>query len=514
MAATSETSFSANEEYFRARKETLEQRELEKGVTVYPHKFSADHTVKDLLVKYHGLEAGCRLEDTQVAVAGRITAWRDQSKKLMFLDLRNDGYDVQIWISEASYAGDFGGISTYLRKNDIVGVRGCPARTKRGELSVFACEVVLLSPCLRMVPPSLTDPDTRFRKRHLDWIVNHGELRRILSARSGVIRHIRDFFNDRGFMEVETSMLHSVVGGAAARPFYTEVNATKETVGLRISPELALKEMVVGGFEKVFEIGRQFRNEGLDTTHNPTFTSIESYEAYADYYDLIEMTQELLAGLALKIKKSHRFTVVPLEGGGASKPIEIDFTPPFRQVPMIETLEELLEVTFPRPLDSDECNEFLVELCAKRGVKATPPLTTSRLLDTLVGEYIEPTCVNPTFITEHPQIMSPLAKYHRSKPELTERFELFICGKEFCNAYTELNNPHKQRECFRDQLKDRQKGDDEAQLVDWNFVDALDHGLPPTGGWGMGIDRLVMLFTGQTNIKEVLAFPMMKKSAN
>jgi lysyl-tRNA synthetase class 2 len=210
------------------------------------------------------------------------------------------------------------------------------------------------------------------------------------------------------------------------------------------------------------------------------------------------------------LKGSYKFLAHPFHGDSSSEPIEIDFTPPFKRISMISTLEEALKVKFPRPLNSQECNKFLCDLCEERGIKVTPPMTTSRILDTLTGEFIEPLCKNPTFITDHPQVMSPLAKYHRNDSELTERFELFIMGKEFCNAYTELNNPHVQRECFKSQLEDKKKGDDEAQMVDWTFVDALDHGLPPTGGWGLGIDRLVMLLTGQTNIKEVITFPMMR----
>lgn len=505
-----EIPYSANDEYFQTRKAAFEKREKDTGIVTYPHKYHTNTTVNKFIEKYHGLESGGRIDEVEVSVAGRIVSWRAQGKKLVFFRLRNDGYDVQIWMTRDMYEGDMDDILKHVKCYDIVGVRGIPARTKRNELSIITREVTLLSPCLRMVPDKLTDSEIRFRKRHLDGIVNHDSVRKIFAMRCAVITYIRNFFLNRGFMEVETSMLQAVVGGAAARPFLTELNATKQTVGLRISPELELKELVVSGFEKVFEIGRQFRNEGMDITHNPAFTSIESYEAYTDFYDLTEMSEELLSKLVMKVKGSYKCMVKPLEGDGTGDLIEVDFTPPFRRVPMIETLENKLGVKFPLPLDSDKCNKFLINLCGKKDIKLTPPYTTARILDTLTGEIIEPTCINPTFIIEHPQLMSPLAKYHRSKEGLTERGELFVCKKEIMNYYTELNNPHKQRECFSDQLKDREKGDDEANATDYNFIDSLDHALPPTGGWGMGIDRLVMLLTGQYSIREVLAFPMMK----
>lgn len=514
MSASSSSSYSADEEYFNSRKAELEKREKETGIVTYPHKFKITQTVREFITTYHDVEADASLPDSKEALAGRIANWREQSKKLVFCDIVNDGYTVQVVIRENDYVNDssystFVDIINILRRGDFIGVCGIPYRTKRGELSLLASRVDLLSPCLHMLPTKLTDQETRYRKRHLDFIVN-SENRNILVQRAAIISFIRKFFNERGFLEVETPCINMIAGGAAARPFFTKVNATGEDAVMRISPELYLKQLVVGGFHKVYEIGRQFRNEGLDLTHNPEFTSIESYEAFCDYFDIMEMTETLLSRMVFELKGSYKFMAIPFHGEKSSTPVEVDFTPPFRRIPMIKTLEEVLEVTFPRPLDSDECNAFLRDLCEKRGIEVTPPMTTTRLLDTLTGEFLEPMCVNPTFIIDHPQVMSPLAKYHRNDRELTERFEMFCMGKEFVNAYTELNDPHVQRDCFSSQLKDREAGDDEAQKVDWTFVNALDHGLPPTGGWGMGIDRLVMLLTGQSNIKEVLSFPMMK----
>ncbi|CAH8359950.1 unnamed protein product [Eruca vesicaria subsp. sativa] len=539
-------------QYFENRLKYL-AAEKAKGENPYPHKFAVSMSIPEYIEKYGSLNDGDHVEDAEVSLAGRIMNKRSSSSKLFFYDLHGEDSKVQV-MADASKSGldeaEFSKLHANVKRGDIVGVTGFPGKSKKGELSIFPRSFIVLSHCLYMMPRKaenvdgkkpensfpgkprkaenvsakkpekwipgqprnpdtyvLKDQESRYRQRYLDLMLNV-EVRQIFRTRSSIISYVRRFLDSKRFLEVETPMMNMIAGGAAARPFVTHHNDLDMRLYMRIAPELFLKQLIVGGLDRVYEIGKQFRNEGIDLTHNPEFTTCEFYMAFADYNDLMTMTEDMLSGMVKELTGGYK---IKYHANGYDKePIEIDFTPPFRRIEMIGELEKVANLNIPKDLASEEANKYLIDACARFDVKCPPPQTTARLLDKLVGEFLEVTCVNPTFIINHPEIMSPLAKWHRSNDVLTERFELFINKHELCNAYTELNDPVVQRQRFADQLKDRQSGDDEAMALDETFCNALEYGLAPTGGWGLGIDRLAMLFTDSQNIKEVILFPAMR----
>lgn len=439
-------------------------------------------------------------EEKDVSVCGRLMSKRDMGKAF-FADLRDDKGRIQLYVRIDDLGEEAFGEFKKWDIGDIIGVTGFVFRTRRGEISVHCKTVKLLSKSLLPLPEKfhgLTDTETRFRQRYVDLIVNP-EVRRNFEIRSQFIRHVRRFLDERGYMEVETPVLNTISGGATARPFVTHHNALDIDMYMRIATELHLKRLVVGGIERVYELGRIFRNEGMDTKHNPEFTTVELYQAYADYNDMMDLFEELLSSAAMDILGTYELT---WQGE------ELSLAPGFKRMTMLEAVREYLGVDFaPQMSDADA-----VALAKSVGVEIPreKEKTWGNALYECFDQKVEEKLIQPTFITMHPVDVSPLAKRSPKDPRLTERFELFICHSEMGNAFSELNDPIDQKQRFQKQVELRGRGDDEAGMMDEDYINALEYGLPPTGGLGVGIDRCVMLLTGVDSIREVILFPTMK----
>ncbi|HEY9722133.1 MAG TPA: lysine--tRNA ligase [Oscillatoriaceae cyanobacterium] len=468
----------------------------EAGIEPYPNRFERTHQAAELQQKYAELESGAETEDV-VRVAGRLMARRGQGK-LIFADLVDDTGKIQLTLSLDKLGEAVMTRFDLMDLGDWLGVAGSVRRTKRGELSIAVSDYALLAKCLHPLPEKwhgLADVEVRYRQRYLDLIVNP-EVKDAFRKRAQVVKTIRRILDEQGFMEVETPMLQAIPGGAAARPFNTFHNALEMPLHLRISPELYLKRLVVGGFEKVFDLNRNFRNEGISTRHNPEFTMVEMYQAYGDYRTMMALAETLVTGVLMA---THGSLQIPYQG------TMLDFTTPWRRATMAELVNEKLGVSV-ETMSVDELKALAARVHAKTPIQ----LTHGHLVNEIFEATCEDSLIQPTFVIDHPVEISPLAKRKPESPQLTERFEIFVAGRELGNAFTELNDPVDQRGRFEEQLKEREKGNDEAHALDEDYLNALELGLPPTGGMGIGIDRLVMLVTDAASIRDVILFPHMR----
>jgi lysyl-tRNA synthetase, class II len=462
----------------------------EEGIDPFPHSFDGVQPIAAVRAPHEGLEPGAET-DARVRVAGRIAAKRGQGKAA-FLDLVDRSGRIQLLARVNALGEEAFERLLSLDLGDLVGVDGKVIKSRAGELTIALDSVTLLAKSLRAPPEKhhgLTDVETRFRHRELDLIANE-EARELFIARARIVTEIRRFLDAEGFVEVETPVLQPIYGGAAARPFTTHHNALDRTLYLRIATELYLKRLIVGGLERVYEIGKDFRNEGLSPKHNPEFTMLEWYEAYADYEDVAARCERLVHHVATVLGQGERFA------------------PPWRRETLAGAIESRTGVDILAACDLDS----LVAAMRERGLEVPDHEETwARMVDHLLSRYVEPQLVEPTFVVDYPVELSPFAKRHRTQPGLVERFEVFAGGMEFGNAFTELNDPDEQRARFEEQRRAAEAGDAEAQPFDEAFVQALEQGMPPTGGIGLGIDRLVMLLTGRRTIREVVLFPALRE---
>jgi lysyl-tRNA synthetase class 2 len=467
------------------------------GINPYDGHFSPEAHAVDLKARFETVsKETLEAEDTPTSVAGRIVAMRDFGKA-SFATIQDATGRIQIYLKKDVLADKYAMVKK-LDIGDIIGASGRLFRTRTEELTIEVKDIVLLSKSLRPLPEKwhgLKDIEMRYRQRYVDLIVNP-EVKEVFAKRSAIIKGIRDFLESRGFIEVETPMMHRIPGGASARPFKTHHNALDIDLYLRIAPELYLKRLLVGGYERVFELNKNFRNEGISTKHNPEFTMLEFYMAYKDYNYLMSLTEEIFSFVAEKAVGAQK---VPYGE------MVIDLTPPWPRVPMIESLV-LKGVPAEVIADHDKAREWA--RAQKLDVK--PGDSYAKVLDEIFKEFVEPHLIQPTFITDYPVELSPLAKRKPDAPELVERFELFIAGREIANAFSELNDPIDQKERFLKQVEAKQKGDEEAHWMDEDFVRALEYGMPPAAGEGIGIDRLVMLLTNSHSIRDVVLFPQLK----
>ncbi|MCS7135111.1 MAG: lysine--tRNA ligase, partial [Candidatus Aenigmarchaeota archaeon] len=479
------------------RKKALE--ELEK-LGIHPFKntrYERTHTISQLHMRFSKIDVGEKLEYENVRIAGRIRSIRSHGKST-FMDLEDFTGRIQLFFSFETLSEKFYKIIKYLDVGDFIGVEGFIFKTQKGELSVWVKKFEVLAKSLRPLPSEwfgLKDVEARYRQRYVDLLMNP-KVKEIFLTRTRVIELLREKLKSLGFIEVETPVLQPIAGGANARPFITYHNALGVNLYLRIATELYLKRLIVGGFEKVFEIGPDFRNEGIDTKHNPEFTMMEFYWAYADYNDNMKLTEELYSSIVKEIKGGYK---IRYQGK------EIDFTPPWKRITMEDAIREFGGVDV-----AGKSEEQLRKLVKAKKIEIGEDATRGEIIGILFEELAESKIINPTFVIDHPVELCPLAKTKKNNPKIIERFEVIVAGKELINAYSEINDPIEQKKRFEEQAEKRAKGDEEAHPFDKDFVRALEYGMPPTTGHGIGIDRFVMLLTDCSSIREVILFPTLR----
>ena len=467
------------------------------GIDPYDSSFCKTHDIEEVRNNAEELIN----KDTKVKIAGRIMALRRHGKAV-FADLQDRTDRMQVYFRKDIIGENNFTILRQIEVGDIIGVEGKVFLTHTGELTVLVEEFTILSKCLHPLPEKwhgLKEVEVRYRKRYLDLIMNP-DVRRIFYLRSQLLKELRAFLDQKGFWEVETPMMQVIPGGALARPFKTFHNALGMELYLRIAPEIFLKRLIVGGLEKVYEINRSFRNEGVSTRHNPEFTMLELYQAYADYQVMMELTEEMLFHVVKKVTGSPKIEY---------QSMTLDFTPPWRRVSLPQAIKELVGVDI-----IEDSLDTIRAKAKKQGIVYEDNWDRGKFINEFLEKFVQPGLVNPTFVYDYPVEVSPLAKAKKDNPQLAERFELFIGKEEIGNAYSELSDPFEQKKRFMDQLQKRERGDPEAHLIDEDYIEALEYGMPPTGGLGIGIDRLMMLITDSPSIREVILFPLLRPAAD
>lgn len=470
------------------------------GINPFPNNYEVSFKAKDIKENFEELEKN----QTEVSIAGRIMLYRVMGKS-SFLTIKDSTGNIQAYIQRDKVGDDF--YNNVFKKlidiGDIVGIKGTVFKTKTGEITVYASEIKLLTKSVNPLPEKfhgLTDMELRYRQRYVDLIMND-EVKEVFIKRSKMISAIREIMIEHDFLEVETPMMHPLIGGAKAKPFITHHNTLDMTLYLRIAPELYLKRLIVGGFDRVFELNRNFRNEGISTRHNPEFTMMEAYMSFADFYKVMELVEDIFSKVCLKLNGSYI---------SKYKDYEINFKPPFERISMVELVKKYTELDFEKISSDDEALQKAKDIGIEIDISKTKP-SKWEIMVNVFEEKVEEKLIQPTFVINYPKAVSPLSKSYPDNPDITERYELFIGGMEMSNGFSELNDPIDQKERFEAQVKAKERGEEETMDMDYDFINALEYGLPPTGGLGIGIDRMAILFLNVPSIRDTILFPQMRR---